>query len=135
MIGLSIIPGLPLIIICIFMLVEEGFPDDDTSFLIYLAIILGPVGLVGLFLASIATTYNYKNARIVALMLLYCGYLAVLSGVLKLYFIGKILTEPGMLGPNQSTFSLQQIAFLFWVLAWPICAGVMAIIKLRSTNA
>ena len=122
LIGLSILPGMPILTFAsIAVLRGTGYTSHTWAWMAA-ATLLGIAGCTGLVLASIPA-----GARTLVTVLIACGYLA-----LGIAILGADLTyrEQQALLPAHTMgepFPLIQIILLIFMLAWPICAGIVAL--------
>ena len=122
LVGLSIVPALPVLMFGALGVINGmGHPSAAWGWMA-VSTLFGIAGCVGLVLA-----YFSAGSKIVITALISCGYLALgvaIMGVNLAYREQQTLLPAGVMG---QPFPLVQLIVLLWMLAWPICAGIVAI--------
>lgn len=97
--------------------------------------LLGIAGSSGLVLASLRFTYTRINLKKLTTILISCGFVAIIVGVINIYashFELQASVPPGWSGQPSST---PQILVGVLFLSWPVSAGVVAIVGLWWNHA
>ena len=135
LIGLSIIPALPIVLFSAGFVFSGKGPKGEMWFLLCAATFLGLCGLYGLIMASIRKTYFHTKLKLRAIFLIACGYIAVALGVYSV-FVSQNQRPPGNLDRLVSEpFPTIQLTIILLLLAWPLLAGIVGVIDLSKKNA
>jgi hypothetical protein len=134
LISLAALPCIPLVLFgAIFIFVSNSF-GSTLWILSVCAVVFGFAGLIGLIMAGFKRTYRYKNSRLLSLLLIICGYVAVGFGIAWCVISYQMETQYGPPGGLARPFPIVQYSIVGLLLMWPLSSGVVAIISLVRSN-
>jgi hypothetical protein len=135
LIGLSILPALPIVLFSVGFIISGKGPGGELWFLLCAATVLGLCGLCGLVMASLEKTYTQPGAILKSTFLILCGHIAVAIAVYGI-FLSHNQQPPGTSGrPANELFPAIQLTIILLLLAWPFIAGIVAILSYSRGNA
>ena len=136
LIASSIIPCLPILMFGVFFVVHSG-AGLNTPLWIFsaIAVLLGVTGVVGLIMAGLKNTYSSPKCRLFSMTFIFCGFIAIGFGIAWMVTAYQIETQYAPDGAIARPFPVAQYFIIALLLAWPSCAGIVAINNLLKANA